>query len=680
MVGRKSPGATRRPRRSALLLALSLALAAVLLLPVLGFALAYLAVSIPQPAEVRVGRQATIFAADGATPLVTVYPAEGSRVEVPLAAVPQVVRDAVLAAEDRDFATNPGFSVSGLMRAARDNLLDRDDAGGGSTITQQYVKNAFLSSERTLVRKSTELVIATKMARTWSKDDILAAYLNTIYYGRGAYGIAAAARAYFGKPVDQLDLAEGAVLAALIRTPSALDPDRHLDQLQARWAYVLDGMVTMGVLAEGARAAVGFPPIVPAAPLVDDVAAHRPEGLIRTQVLRELAAAGIDQTDIDTRGLSIVTTIDAKTQQAALDAVHGRLADQPPQLRAAVVALDPRTGGVRAYYGGEDGLGFDLAGAELQAGSSFKVFALIAGLAQGYSLSARYDSSPLTVNGITVTNVGGESCGFCSLAEAMKRSLNTSYYRLMLSLWGGPQAVADAAHLAGIPRSLPGIEHTLSEDGRPPNNGIVLGQYLVRPIDLASAYATLAASGIFRQPFFVQKVTTNSGKVLLDRAPESGERRLSASVADTVTKALIPIAAYSGGHGLADGRPSAAKTGTTELPGTGRNKDAWMIGYTPSLVTAVWVGTEQPQAIRTSSGADIYGSGLPADIWQQTMNAALAGSPHEPFPPGRTDPPDSLFSDPGPGSARPPAAGSRDLVITPPPGTPPPVIDWPAPR
>ncbi len=652
-----------------------------LVLPVLGFAVAYLVVSVPAPDDVRIGRPATILAADGTTPLATVYPAERSRVIVPLADVPQQVRDAVLAAEDRDFATNPGFSVTGFLRAARDNLLGDADAGGGSTITQQYVKNAFLGSARTLTRKAAELVLATKMAHTWSKGDILGAYLNTIYYGRGAYGIAAAAQAYFGKRVNDLDLAEGAMLAALIRTPSALDPDVHPDRLHERWDYVLDGMVSMGVLAPDARAAVRFPAVIPAAPLVDDPAVHRPEGLIRAAVLRELAAAGIGDSDVETGGLSIVTTIDPRAQQAATDAVHRRLSGQPDELRAAVVSIDPRTGGIRAYYGGEDGVGFDHATAALPTGSTFKVFALIAGLEQGYTLASRYDSSPLTVHGIAITNAGGESCGNCTLAEALKRSLNTSYYRLMESLWGGPQQIADAAHRAGIPAQLPGIGPTLSEPGGPPSDGIVLGQYPVRPLDLASAYATLAASGVYRAPHLVQKVTTHTGRVLLDRPADAGDQRIPASIANTVTSALEPIAAYSQGHQLAGGRPSAAKTGTTQFGVTGRNQDAWTIGYTPALATAVWVGTDRPEPIRTAAGADIYGSGFPADIWQQTMDAALAGTPNEDFPAPPPTPPDTLFGEPDPAQpATDPLFGTSDPAPTSgnaSPGAVPPAIVWP---
>ena len=225
------------------------------------------------------------------------------------------------------------------------------------------------------------------------------------------------------------------------------------------------------------------------------------------------------------------------------------------------------------------------------------MFALVAALQQGIGLGYQVDSSPVEVNGIKITNVEGEGCGTCNIAEALKQSLNTSYYRLMLKLKNGPQDVADAAHAAGIAESFPGVEHTLSEDGKggPPNNGIVLGQYQSRVIDMASAYATLADSGVYHRPHFVQKVVNADGQVLFDAAQqdEPGEQKIDKAVADNVTSAMQPIAGYSRGHNLAGGRPSAAKTGTNQLGDTDANRDAWMVGYTPSLSTAVWVGTTE---------------------------------------------------------------------------------------
>lgn len=460
---------------------------------------------------------------------------------------------------------------------------------------------------------------------------MLQAYLNIIYFGRGAYGISAASKAYFDKPVEQLTVAEGALLAALIRRPSTLDPAVDPEGAHARWNWVLDGMVETKALSPNDRAAQVFPETVPPDLARAENQTKGPNGLIERQVTRELLELfNIDEQTLNTQGLVVTTTIDPQAQRAAEKAVAKYLDGQDPDMRAAVVSIDPHNGAVRAYYGGDNANGFDFAQAGLQTGSSFKVFALVAALEQGIGLGYQVDSSPLTVDGIKITNVEGEGCGTCNIAEALKMSLNTSYYRLMLKLNGGPQAVADAAHQAGIASSFPGVAHTLSEDGKggPPNNGIVLGQYQTRVIDMASAYATLAASGIYHPPHFVQKVVSANGQVLFDAstADNTGDQRIPKAVADNVTAAMEPIAGYSRGHNLAGGRDSAAKTGTTQFGDTTANKDAWMVGYTPSLSTAVWVGTVKgDEPLVTASGAAIYGSGLPSDIWKATMDGALKG-------------------------------------------------------
>nr|WP_250149853.1 transglycosylase domain-containing protein [Mycolicibacter acidiphilus] len=616
------------------------ALAVMLLLPIITFAMAYSITDVPKPGDIRTNQVSTILASDGSE-LAKIIPPEGNRVDINIEQVPVHVRNAVLAAEDRDFYTNPGFSVSAFARAIKNNLFG-GDTQGGSTITQQYVKNALVGSERVgmggLVRKAKELVIATKMSREWPKDEVLQSYLNIIYFGRSAYGISAAAKAYFDKPVEQLDVAEGALLAALIQRPSTLDPAVDPEGAADRWNWVLDGMVETGALSHEERAGLVFPPTVPPEQARAANITTGPDGLIQRQVTKELLDLfNIDEQTLNTQGLQITTTIDTAAQRAAVDAVKKYLDGQTPNMRAAVVSIDPRTGAVRAYYGGSDANGFDFAQAGLQTGSSFKVFALVAALEQGIGLGYQVDSSPLTVNGIKIGNVEGEGCGTCNIAEALKRSLNTSYYRLMLKLKNGSQDVADAAHRAGVASSFPGVPHTLSEDGQggPPSNGVVLGQYQTRVIDMASAYATLADSGIYHPPHFVQKVVNAEGRVLFDAdtADDTGEQRIPKDVADNVSAAMQPIAGWSRGHTLAGGRPSAAKTGTTQLGDTGANRDAWMVGYTPSLSTAVWVGTTGgDEPLVNEWGGPVYGSGLPSDIWKATMDGALDGTPTENFP------------------------------------------------
>jgi membrane peptidoglycan carboxypeptidase len=614
--------------------------AALILLPIVTFGMAYMIVDVPKPGDIRTNQVSTILASDGSE-LAKIVPPEGNRVDVNIDQIPVHVRDAVMAAEDRDFYSNPGFSFTGFARAAKNNIFG-GDTQGGSTITQQYVKNALVGSQRAglggIVRKAKELVISTKMSSEWSKDQVLQSYLNIIYFGRGAYGIAAASKAYFDKPVEQLTIADGALLAALIQQPSALDPAINLQGATARWNWVLDGMVDIGALSKSDRAAQTFPQTVPPEQARDANQTTGPNGLIERQVQKELLDLfDINEQTLNTEGLQVTTTIDPKAQSSAEDAVNDALEGQDPDMRSAVVSIDPKTGGVKAYYGGSDAQGFDFAQAGLPTGSAFKVFALVAALEQGIGLGYQVDSSPVEVNGIKITNVEGEGCGTCNIAEALKRSLNTSYYRLMLKLKNGPADVAKAAHDAGIADSFPGVDHTLSEDGKggPPNNGIVLGQYQTRVLDMASAYATIAASGVYHRPHFVQKVVNADGQVLFDASTQdnSGEQRIDKAVADNVTAAMQPIAGYSRGHNLAGGRPSAAKTGTNQLGDTDANRDAWMVGFTPSLSTAVWVGTtEGTKPLVNKSGSAVYGSGLPSDIWKSTMDGALKGTDNESFP------------------------------------------------
>ncbi|MDG4667286.1 transglycosylase domain-containing protein [Mycobacterium sp. 236(2023)] len=616
-----------------------IAAVALILLPLLTFGMAYMIVDVPKPGDIRTAQVSTILASDGSE-IAKIVPPEGNRVDVNIDQIPVPLRNAVMAAEDRDFYSNPGFSFTGFLRAFKNNIFG-GDLQGGSTITQQYVKNALVGDARSgiggVIRKAKELVISTKMSSEWSKDQVLQSYLNIIYFGRGSYGVAAAAQSYFGKPVEQLNVAESALLAALIQRPSVLDPAVDPDASEVRWNWVLDGMVEIGALSPEERAAQVFPVTIPPDQANNQNQTTGPNGLIERQVVNELLSIfNINEQALNTEGLQITTTIDPKMQSSAVDAVEEYMEGQDPDMRTAVVSIDPKTGAVKAYYGGSDANGFDFAQAGLPTGSSFKVFALVAALQQGMGLGYQVDSSPLDVNGINITNVEGSSCGNCNIAEALKRSLNTSYYRLMLDLKNGPQDVADAAHQAGIAESFPGVDHTLSEDGQggPPNNGIVLGQYQSRVIDMASAYATIAASGVYHKPHFVQKVVNAEGEVLFDASGEdnAGEQRIDKAVADNVIAAMQPIAGYSG-RGLSGGRPSGAKTGTNQLGDTGENRDAWMVGFTPSLSTAVWVGTtDGTKPLINESGGSVYGSGLPGQIWKSTMDGALDGTDNETFP------------------------------------------------
>lgn len=625
----------RRPRWRRVIATVCSVIAVLIIVPLVAFFAAYAVTKVPQPEELQNNQISNIYASDGTSEIARIVPPEGNRQNISINDVPEHVRSAVLSAEDRDFYSNPGFSITGFGRAALGQLTGDDSAGGGSTITQQYVKKAVVGDERSLVRKGKELVISAKMSREWTKDEILEAYLNTIYFGRNAYGISSAAKAYFNKPVQDLTVEEGAVLASLIQLPSQLDPWTNRPGAESRWNYVMDGLVGLGTLTQAQRAAAVYPDTVDPALNQQESSAEGTDGLIKTQVLNELAANGINEEEVNTGGLKITTTIDPVKQQDMVDAVHSRLDSYDESVRSAGVSVDPKTGGVVAYFGGDDPNGFDWADAGLQTGSIFKIITLAAAVEQGIPTSTMYDSSPVVSGDNTVTNDSGETCGTCSLAQALKMSLNTSFIRLTQSLNNGPQDVADMAHRLGVASSIPGIEKTLTENGGTPYEGITLGQYQSRPLDMASALATLSNRGKYFPVHFVQKVETQSGEVLLDNSGMEGTQVINPDTADAVISAMGPIAAYSNGHTLAGGRQSAAKTGTAQLGDTGQNKDAWMIGSTPQLATAVWMGNVDNQPlIDLRYGGSMYGSQSPADIWKTYMDAALVNEPFENFPGG----------------------------------------------
>ena len=622
-----------RSRRRTILYSVLGALLALILIPLGIFLVAYATVEVPEPEELTSAQVSSIYASDSSTELARVVPPEGNRRQVPLEQVPESLQNAVLAAEDREFWTNKGFSFTGFGRAVIGQLTGNPSAGGGSTITQQYVKNALVGDEHSYVRKARELVYSVKMTNQWSKEEILSAYLNTVYLGRNAYGVEAAATAYFDKPVAELTTEEGAVLAATIQLPSQLEPWTNPEGAQNRWNYVLDGMVDMEVLPAQERAGMEYPETRDPADYSAYTEATGTNGMIKNHVMEELEKVGITESDVTTRGLRITTTIDMQAQNATVEAVRTNLAQLQEDARSGVVSVEPGTGAVRAYYGGEDAAGWDYGNAALQTGSTFKIFGLAAALQQGIPLSAVYDSSPVRLpGGITVTNAGGGGGGYTTIADALKHSYNTSFIRLQEDLTNTTQDTADMAHALGMAKSLPGIETTLRENGGQPYEGIILGQYQSRPLDMATALATIANRGVWHETYFVERVETSEGELLYQHEVGEGERRVSEVVADNLLSAMSPIAAYSNGNVLAGGRPSAAKTGTAQLGNTGLNKDAWMIGATPQLATAVWVGTaDNTSAIFNTWGGNMYGASSPASIWKASMDGAHEGKEIESF-------------------------------------------------
>ena len=615
------------------LLALLLFLVLLAAVPATWFGIKYAEARIPEPGEIETAQISNIYFSDGATELARVVPPDGNRVQIPLDSVPLHVQNAVLAAEDRDFWENSGFSFTGFARAAIGQITGNVGAGGGSTITQQYVKNAIVGNEHSYERKARELVYSVKMTNSWSKEEILNAYLNTVYFGRNAYGIEAAANAFFSKPASELTLEEGAVLAASIQLPSQLDPWTNPDGANARWNYVMDGMVETGAITPEERAAAQYPETRDPASYSPYTEATGPNGLIKNQVITELESLGITEEDLTNRGLQITTTIDSSTQEIVERVARNNLANLQEDARTGVVAVDPATGAVVGYYGGDEPNGWDYANAGLQTGSTFKIFTLASALQQGIKLTDTFDSSPVMLpGGIQVTNWDGGGGGVITAKEATRTSSNTAYLRIQDDLDNTTQDTADMAHALGVARSIPGIPVTLRENGGQPYEGIVLGQYQSRVLDMASAVGTLLERGVYHPAHFVQKIVDGNGEVLYEVDQKYAERRVSQQVADNTIDAMQSVVGYSNAT-LAGGRPAAAKTGTAQLGNTGLNKDAWMVGGTPQLSVAVWVGTaDNTTAIFNEWGGNMFGSNTPARIWKGVLDEALQNEEFEAFP------------------------------------------------
>ncbi len=582
------------------------------------------------PASAIQTRQVSYIVSENGDSLIGRVGAE-YRQDVPLSEVPEHVQHAVLAAENRSFYSDPGVSPKGLMRALMNNARG-GDTQGGSTITQQYAKNVYLSHERTLTRKIREMVLAIKIDLQYSKEQILEWYLNTIYFGRGAYGIEAAADVFFGKSARDLTPAEGAVLAATIRSPAQYDPTEDPFPAMYRFDYVMRTMYAAGWLDRETAYNAPYPQVKPK----EGSAINRldgPNGYIVERVREELATLGYDQVALESGGLTVVTTIDARRQAAAVNAVGIAFQSQPAGMKKALVSLDPQTGAIRAYYGGSVGLGnLDYARSPQPVGSAFKPVVLSTALSDGYSLSTSLNgTSPRWfAGGVKIENAGNASCSPCSILEATRRSVNTAYFDLTLQV--GAKNVAEMGHKLGVPETY-GSTLTLQDPDGITYPGIGLGGYDVRPIDMAAVYSVFANGGYRVEPHFVTRIIDRNGVVIFDRDNDR-TRALPAAVTHDVTYALEQVIQSGTGYArqLAYGRPAAGKTGSVQRGKTDDNQDAWFVGYTPQLATAVWVGNEYNEPLRESSGRVVFGSGLPGLTWKTYMDSALRGEPVEDFP------------------------------------------------
>lgn len=589
------------------------------LLGVMAFTFLVIRTPIPTPSDFAVAQTSIVYYADGETELGRL--GEYNRTEVPLVKVPLHVQRAVLAIEDKDFYNHQGFSVIGYARAFFNNVTG-GARQGGSTITQQYAKNAYLTQEQTYKRKLKELVLSVKLEMSASKDVILQGYLNSSFLGRGAYGIQAASRQYFAKDVSQLTIAEGAVLAALLKSPEGMTPEKRLDDLTARWNTVLDKMVEQGWLTPEKRKEQRFPVII------DRTNANTlsgPNGYAVDMVKRELVALGYDEASLGVSGLRVISTFDARAQVAAVRAVEKEGPTSGTDgLRIGMAAVRPGTGEIVAVYGGPDFATEPLNNATQaigQAGSTFKPFALAAATEQGVTLDTILPGrSGTDVAGYKVTNYSNENYGPISLMFATEHSVNSAFVQLTFDI--GVDTVMDAASRAGIPDDTPGLDRNLT---------FVLGTASPHPLDIANSYATFAARGLKATPFTIREVLGANGGVLYQTKVQTSQV-FDEYVADTVNAALRRVVTNGTGFAAAKaGRPVAGKTGTTN-----DNMSAWFAGYSPDLAAAVMFVKEDdngaPVSLRGTGGlSTVTGGSFPARIWTAFVKAALEGTPKTKF-------------------------------------------------
>ena len=462
------------------------------------FAFAWFTVSIPDP-NAYVNSQSTIIQYSNGREIGRI--GSENRQILPLAKIPLDLRNAVLAAEDRNFYSNKAFSITGITRALLNNLRSGNLTGeGGSTITQQYAKTAFLSPSRTIQRKIRELVISLKLENSLSKDQILENYLNTIYFGRGAYGVQTASQQYFNRNASQLNLSQMAVIASILRSPGYYDPalsEENGVRLENRFKYVIDGMLDREWITAEDAAKVKFPTVIPRTKTGQ---LSGPKGHIVAAVQKEMGKLGFTEDQLLVGGLIIKTTLDQRAQQSAVDAVTKFYPKKAPDnLRIGLAAIRPGTGEIVAMYGGRDYLERQLNDATQSialAGSTFKPFALIAALEAGIPLTSMWNGySPQIFDDLgkpyEVSNYGNEGWGQIDLLQATKFSINTIY--VPLGQKAGLDKVVDAARRAGIPESVAMV----------PAPSVSLGVASPHVIDVANAYATFAAQGIYSRPYLI---------------------------------------------------------------------------------------------------------------------------------------------------------------------------------
>ncbi|TGB06497.1 transglycosylase domain-containing protein, partial [Streptomyces palmae] len=610
------------------------------LLLIAAFAALYVWVDVPDAnasakaeSNIYTYRDGTVLARTGAV----------NRESVPLHRAPLQVQHAFVAAENKDFYSDPGVSLSGTARGIANTLLGKGKQGG-STITQQYVKNYYLSQEQTVTRKLKELVIALKIDQRMSKDEILEGYLNTSYYGRGAYGIQAAAHAYYGVGVERLTVAQGAYLASLLQSPSAYDwavaGPNGKRLVTARWNYVLDNMVQKHWLDAGTRAGLTFPKPISPRPLPGMSGQN---GYLVEAAKAELRRSGVSDQELAAGGWTIRLNIDKNKQQALERSVDQQLnrklspatrtVDQ--QVQAGAASVDPKTGAVLALYGGR---GFtehytdNALRRDYQPASTFKPLILASALDHGATTQQGAPIGPDTVYDGTsqrpVTgskvpfappNEDGRDYGRITVQQAMNHSVNSVFAQMAVDV--GLSEVKQTAVDLGMDPNASGFGE---------NPAMSLGVMGASPLDMAGVYATLDNHGKKVTPRLVASAQHGDERAELPGA--IGGQVISRTAADSVTSVLTGVVDDGTGHAVRrSGQAVAGKTGTSD-----DDKSAWFVGYTPKLVTAVGLFGEGEHGTQVSlrgaaGGGRVNGGGFPAQIWGAYMDQALSGTPTSAF-------------------------------------------------
>lgn len=544
--------------------------------------------------------------------LITTLHSDQNRLPIDINKVPQNLQNAFIAAEDNRFYEHIGIDPIGIFRAIFANLTNRGIAQGGSTITQQLAKNAFLSQEQTLKRKIQEAMLALKIEHKYSKKEILEMYMNQIYFGQGAYGIQTAAKTYFNKDVNELTLTQCAMLAGLPKSPNYYSPFNNLNEAKKRKNVVLDQMVKYGYVS--------------AAEAED--AKNQDLGLSKSHQSKEADeyASFIDYVSqqvakkygddaLYKEGLKIYTTMDVDKQHAAVRAMRNlpnNYTDENglTQPQAAIVSIDPKTGHILAMVGGRGQDSFNRASmAVRQPGSAFKPFVYLTALQHDMTPDTTMNDQPVTYGSWSPKNAGGSYSGTMTLSDALAHSVNTIAVQLADQV-GTKNIIANAKKM-GI----------TTLDAKDDNLAMALGGLTkgVTPLEMASAYGTFANKGVHVKPTAIVKILDRNGNVLEDASTlekeETKTRVMSEREAYEMTTMLEGVIDHGTGTAAAIGRPAAGKTGTTD-----DNKDAWFVGYTPDIVTAVWIGDDTG----SHSLGEIYGGTIPAEIWKDYMSSATS--------------------------------------------------------